>query len=110
VSNASAWRDTTNLTARFAQFCGGLHVFRHCIKFEQSRRSDLDQVRYHVMECTKMPGSRKITRRTAVGGIGIGALGVVAAPSILRPPLPSWWPTYLRPLAAISISATSIAF
>ena len=31
-----------------------------------------------------MPGSRKITRRTAVGGIGIGALGVVAAPSILK--------------------------
>jgi hypothetical protein len=31
-----------------------------------------------------MPGSRKITRRAAVGGIGIGALGVVAAPSILK--------------------------
>ena len=31
-----------------------------------------------------MPGSRKITRRTAVGRIGIGALGIVAAPSNLK--------------------------
>ena len=42
-------RDNANPTAKFAQFCGSLHVFRHCIKFGQSRRCDLDQVRYHMM-------------------------------------------------------------
>src|SRR5262245_40193037 len=37
-----------------------------------------------MRECTEMAGLRKITRRSAVSGIGVGALGVVAAPSILR--------------------------